>query len=66
MDSPRRVWVKVEYDGMDITDAITDGLLSFTYTDANDEANEIKITVEDRDGNWAGPWYPKVGTKEVG
>jgi phage protein D len=64
MDKPRRAYVKVEYDGRDITDEISAGLISFSYTGKMDEADEISLTFEDRDGNWQGPWYPKVGSKE--
>ena len=63
MNTPRKVHVKVEYGGRDITEAVSDSLLSMTYTDNIQEADEIRITVEDVDGNWQGPWYPKVGTQ---
>jgi phage protein D len=66
MDKPRRAWVEVEYDGQDITEAVTAGLISVMISDNNGEANEVRITVEDIDGNWAGPWYPKIGTRPSG
>lgn len=63
MSPPRRAYVQIEYDGRDITEEISKMALSFSYTDNTDEADEIRITFEDVDGNWAGPWFPKVGTK---
>lgn len=66
MATSRRARVQVEYDGVDITEALSNGLLSLTYTDSTDKADDIQITVEDRDGNWRGPWYPKVAAKSEG
>jgi phage protein D len=60
---PRKVYIRLEYDGQDITDQISGMALNFTYTDNTGEADEIRITFEDTDGNWAGPWFPKVGDK---
>jgi phage protein D len=64
MDSPRKAYAKIEYDGRDITDEVTAGLISLVFIDNNGEANEVRITMEDIDGNWAGSWYPKVGNKQ--
>ena len=60
---PRRVSIQIEYAGKDISDAVSEGLLSFVFVDNLDEADEIRIEVEDIDGNWAGPWYPKVAAR---
>ena len=63
MAKPRRAWARVIYNGMDITDKITDSLLSISYTDNTDEADEIKLTFEDIGQNWIGDWFPKVAEK---
>jgi len=63
VDAPRKAYAIVEYDGEDITDAVSAGLLSLTFTDNSDECDELIITVEDIDGNWQGPWYPKIAAK---
>ena len=62
----RKAYAVINYDGVNITDAISKGLLSVTYTDNVDKADDIQITVEDRKGNWRGPWYPKVAAKQGG
>jgi phage protein D len=64
MNQPRKAYVQLIYDGEDITDAVSGMKISFSFTDNTDEADEIKITFEDVDGNWAGPWFPKVGAKQ--
>jgi phage protein D len=61
---PRKAYAQIEYDGVDISEAVAKGLISVTYTDNLDEADEVKITIEDTEGNWTGPWYPKVGVRE--
>ena len=60
MDKARRAYAKIEYNGRDITDAVSSGLISLEYTDNTDKADDLQIEIEDRDGNWAGDWYPKV------
>ena len=51
MEKPRHGWAKVIYDGKDITDVVTAGLLSLKYTDNIDKADLLDISVEDVDGN---------------
>jgi len=59
----RRAYARVIYDGRDITDEISAGLISISFTDSAEEADDIQITVEDREGAWSGPWLPKVAVK---
>ncbi len=66
MRKARRAYAVVTYDGQDITEAISKGPLTLTYTDNTDQADDIQITLEDREGNWRGPWYPKVAAKKGG
>jgi phage protein D len=64
MAMPRRAWVTVLIDGVDVTEDVSPDLIDFTYVDkASDEADSIELNVHDRDGKWIGPWYPETGTK---
>lgn len=65
MPKGRRAYVQVEYDGKNITKELSKGLLSLTYTDNTDQADDVQMTVEDRKGNWRGPWYPKVAAQKT-
>ena len=56
--------LSVIYADTDITAEINADLLSFSYTDcADDEADEVSITLKDPDGNGAGAWAPERGAK---
>ncbi len=67
MAKPRRAHVKIIYDGKDITAQVSAGLLTFSFVDkASGEADEIDITVHDRDGKWIKDWYPKLTVKGAG
>jgi len=50
MDNPRIAYAKVIYDGQDITDELNPLLLSLTYTDNLDEADDIKFEFIDDEG----------------
>lgn len=64
MADSRKSWITVEYDGKNITEEISSTLLSFSYADkASDEADEIDLTLTDREGKWINEWYPKVRVK---
>ena len=61
MAKSRRVWITVIYAGKDISEDISNDVLEFTYVDKTaDEADEISITVHDREGKWHNEWYPKA------
>lgn len=56
-DTARRTEVRLKIEGVDVTADINKDLISFTYTDyAEDNADDISITIEDRDGKWLGSW----------
>jgi phage protein D len=58
----RRTELKLVYDGADISRDIAPYLISFSYTDnASDKADDLSLTLEDREGNWRGPWFPSKG-----
>jgi len=60
MADSRRSFVRVSYDGKDITEALTASVLEFTYNDkASKESDEITLKCHDRENNWIGDWYPK-------
>ena len=60
----RKTSVKVLYDGVDISADVSANLIQFAFTDnAGDKADEVSITLEDRDHLWRGDWYPKKGAK---
>ena len=64
MELARRVRVIIEYDGKDITEELSKTLLSVSYMDNIDKADNLEITLEDRNGNWAGDWFPKLAVKK--
>lgn len=53
----RRTAVEVAFDGVDISESIQPYLLSLTYTDnEEDEADDLQIKLQDRDGLWLCKW----------
>jgi len=57
---PRRSFLKVEIDGTDISEAVSNYVLNFTYIDrASGESDSIDLSVTDRDGNFIDDWYPE-------
>jgi len=59
---PRRSYVEVEIDGRDISKAVSNLILDFTYNDnASGESDSISLTVSDRDKKFIDAWYPENG-----
>lgn len=57
-----RTSLSVIYEEHDISSDVAADLLSCTFTDAaDDEADEISVTLMDPDGKWAGSWSPERG-----
>lgn len=53
----RRASVQLNFAGSDITKNITPYLLSMSYTDnEEDEADDLQITLQDREGIWQEKW----------
>lgn len=53
----RRTAAEICFDGVDISKSIRPYLLSLTYTDnEEDEADDLQITLQDRDGLWLCQW----------
>lgn len=56
--------VKIIYSGKDITQDISEYLLSVDYTDnTSDASDEISFSVEDTEGLWRCSWMPEKGDK---
>lgn len=57
----RRAETQVVLGGVDISVYVNKGWLSFTYTDnEEDEADDLQIKVEDRDGKWLRKWLNSI------
>lgn len=60
--SARRAELLLVYEGADISQDIAPFLISFSYTDnASDKADDLSVTLEDREGKWRDPWFPSKG-----
>lgn len=58
----RRVTLQVSINGHDAADAMNPYLLEFSFTDnSHGKADEVQISLHNRDGRWSGPWKPKKG-----
>ena len=64
LQEPRSTEIKLIYEGADISRDIAPYLLSFAYDDkSSGEADDLQLTLEDKDGQWRDPWYPKKGDR---
>ena len=66
MDAHVARWAEVViiYEGVNISRDIAPYLLNFTYTDnASDKADDISLTLEDRERLWCSDWFPSKGDK---
>ena len=60
----RSSYVRLIYEGKNITRSISPYLINFTFTDnSGGKADDISLTLEDRDGLWASSWFPEKGDK---
>lgn len=60
----RRIKPTVLYNNKDISEDITPYLKSISYTDnMGGEADDLQITLEDREGLWSGDWLPDKGAE---
>ena len=58
----RRAAVTVSINGHDVTLDLMPHLVSLTYTDkADEELDDLRIVLEDREGIWQGDWLPQTG-----
>lgn len=64
METVIKPYMKVLYNGVNITADITKYLLSLTYSDkVEGESDEVTMKLEDVDGRWRDAWYPEKGAK---
>lgn len=64
MTSARKPTWLITYEGTDVSDDLTTMVTGVTYTDnLHGKADEIEVTVEDRDGRWQAGWYPTKGDR---
>lgn len=62
MELARRAWLKVTYNSKDISADLAPYLKSFSFNDVmSGEADDIQITLEDRQELWQGDWLPNKG-----
>jgi phage protein D len=62
--NPRQARLLVKYDNQDISGELRSHLKGWSYTDnLSGQADEIQITLEDRDSLWTGDWLPEEGAK---
>lgn len=58
----RRVALQLKYDSTDISADLAPHLVGFTYEDnASGKADDLQITLDDREGLWRGDWFPDKG-----
>ncbi|MCM0759613.1 contractile injection system protein, VgrG/Pvc8 family [Sporomusa sphaeroides DSM 2875] len=58
----RRAYLKLLYDNKDISADLAPYLLSWSYSDhASGKADDLQISLEDREGLWMGDWLPDKG-----
>ena len=57
----RRAWLNVEYNSVDISEDISQYILSASVTDnMSGRADDITISLEDRAHLWRDPWFPEL------
>lgn len=58
----RRAQLKLKYEKTDISADLAPHLVGFSYTDhASGKADDLQITLDDREGLWRGAWFPDKG-----
>lgn len=58
----RRILTIIKYNNKDISADISKYMKSISYTDSlSGEADDLQITLEDRDGLWQSTWLPEKG-----
>lgn len=59
----RTTKLKLTYQGVDITEDISVYLLDFSYTDNDNDSEEIQINLQNVKRPWMNEWFPKKGDK---
>lgn len=64
MDIARSSYVRLIYDGKNITRDLAPFLTQFTFTDySTGHSDDISITLQDRDGLFISSWFPEKGSR---
>ncbi|AIF51261.1 phage late control D family protein [Pelosinus sp. UFO1] len=64
MTIARQAWLQLQYENADITTDLQPHLKGWTYTDnLSGQADDLQITLEDRQQLWIGDWFPDLGAK---
>lgn len=62
----RRASIRLTYEGTDISEDIAPMLVSLSCTDnASGKADDLEVTLENREGLWHGDWFPDQGAELV-
>lgn len=54
-------YLRITYNGTNITEDVSKNLLTFGYTDSLEEADTLDIVLEDSALLWQGEWFPEKG-----
>ena len=61
---PRQPTLRITYEGVDITSDIRELIIDASYTDnLEGKADDLKITIENRDLRWLDAWLPGEGDR---
>ncbi|HCD43980.1 MAG TPA: hypothetical protein DEQ64_09650 [Lachnoclostridium sp.] len=63
MSNPRKKYLSVVYNGVEIWKDLSVYIESFSYEDSVDESDSISISLSDRDLKWSRTWLPEKGDK---
>ena len=61
MATARQIFLKLFYQGKNVTDELSEDILSFTYTEnSHGEADDVSLTLKDPDCKYMGDWQPTL------
>lgn len=63
VQNSRKLKLEVIYEGTNITEFISNSLLSFSYSDSFNEFDSIDLSIENIDNRWLESWAPLKGEK---
>lgn len=61
MGKANRTKLKVIYKGKDISEEIQEYILDFSYTDNDNDAEDLQLTLENKEELWYKEWFPEKG-----
>lgn len=64
VEKARKTTIEVTYKGVNISADVAKDLVGFSFTDnESSKADDIDLTLQDRDGKWQREWFPTLGDK---